>query len=359
MAAFREHVTFSGLLGLGYGCGAVFLGHYTPQQGALAGCLAGVAGMLPDLDSPTGKPGQEIFSLTAAVAPLVLVGRVQSWLQLPHDAETTMVCMVAMYLGIRYGLSALVNRFSVHRGMFHSIPAMLIAAELVYLGYPSGQVTAKLLMAGGIALGFFSHLLLDEIWSVQWQGALPHFKKSAGTAIKMVGNGFMPNVVTFALLATLSFLVLDDAGIIAHEVDSAAPATTDGVQPEAMGTQSELVRQAALPDAPSANLGTPAMSIQTPDASLNIDSSLGIPKSLPNVPGASRSGAPEVSRPVPPPSSPSAGLESLFSKPPARSESTVPEGAFRFGEPTPELFPERSPTAPVSPQAGVDDLKLE
>lgn len=214
MASFQQHVTFSSLLGIGYGAG-VYLGlEFSPVQSALAGCLAAVGGMLPDLDAPNGKPGQEIFALTAAVAPLVLIGRVLQWSGLPSDPETIMLLLVGLYISIRYGLAFLIHKVSVHRGMFHSIPAMLIAGELVYLGYPHQQPLTKLMMAGAVTLGFFSHLLLDEIYSVEWKSALPSLKKSSGTAIKMFGPTFLPNVVTYAALGALSYGVLVDADLI-------------------------------------------------------------------------------------------------------------------------------------------------
>lgn len=129
-----------------------------------------------------------------------------------NDTETVMILLVVMYLGIRYGLAWLVSTFSVHRGMFHSIPAMLIAAEITYLGYPSELTTVKLLMAGGVAVGFFSHLLLDEMYSVQLNGVRVRFKKSWGTAIKLVGERMAPNVITYAILLTLTYAMLSDAG---------------------------------------------------------------------------------------------------------------------------------------------------
>ncbi|QDU35939.1 hypothetical protein Mal4_02210 [Maioricimonas rarisocia] len=214
MAAFREHVSVSGLLGLSYGLGTSLLLGFTPVQGALAGWLTAVAGMLPDLDSDRGRPVRELFGILAAVAPLLLVGRVLAWTGMRNDTETVMILLVVMYLAIRYGLAWLVNTFSVHRGMFHSLPAMIIAAEVTYLGYPSELTTVKLLMGGGVAVGFFSHLLLDEMYSVQLNGIRVRFKKSWGTAIKLVGERMMPNVITYALLLTLTYAMLSDAGLI-------------------------------------------------------------------------------------------------------------------------------------------------
>jgi hypothetical protein len=58
MAGYRTHVSVSGLLGIAYGAAAAyFFGTmFTPVQGALAGVLTWVAGMLPDVDSDSGKP---------------------------------------------------------------------------------------------------------------------------------------------------------------------------------------------------------------------------------------------------------------------------------------------------------------
>jgi hypothetical protein len=232
MASFQQHITFSSLLGAGYGAAAYLGLEFTPVQAALAGCLTAVGGMLPDLDAPTGRPGREIFGLTAAVAPLVLIGRVLHWTGLPNDPETIMLLLVGMYFAVRYGAALIVHRLSTHRGMFHSIPAMLISGELVYLGYPGDTIPIKLLMAGGVTLGFFSHLFLDEVYSVDFKQGLPSLKKSSGTAIKMYGPAFAPNVVTYALFGALSYAVLVDADLI-KEPDAPHTQTADARPVEA------------------------------------------------------------------------------------------------------------------------------
>lgn len=215
MAAYREHLTVSALLGVGYGVGASAAFGYSPAEGILAGWLTAMGGIAPDLDSETGRPVREMFGLTAAVIPLLVVSHVQKWTGLAGDIETTMVIVLGMYLTIKYGLAALIAAVSVHRGMFHSIPAMAIAAEIIYLAYPKHDPRAKLLMAGGVAIGFFSHLLLDEIYSVQWSGVRIRLKKSAGSALKFLGDAPIPNMLTYTLLVALSYLMLTDAGVIA------------------------------------------------------------------------------------------------------------------------------------------------
>jgi len=66
MAGFKTHIGFSGLLGVGYG-GAAFAFYDVPLPTALlAGGLCTVSGMLPDVDSGSGRPLRE--SMTAARA---------------------------------------------------------------------------------------------------------------------------------------------------------------------------------------------------------------------------------------------------------------------------------------------------
>ncbi|SFJ32244.1 metal-dependent hydrolase [Planctomicrobium piriforme] len=247
MAAFREHITVSGMLGVGYGVAAMTLLGYSPAEAAVGGVLAGIGGMLPDLDIPTGRPGQEIFALTGSVAPLVLVGHILKWSKLPANTEVMILLMLGMYVTIRYGAAWLIDKISVHRGMFHSIPAMLIAAEAIYLIYPNPNVTVKLLMACGVALGFFSHLLLDEVYSVGWSGPLPSLKKSFGTAIKLAGPTLGPTVVTYGLLAALTFVIGEQTGIIGPPIEpGSTPVAGQQALPQRETAAPPIVQEAAV-----------------------------------------------------------------------------------------------------------------
>lgn len=211
MAAYREHVTVSGLIGVIFGLTAMLALDFTPVQAALAGFLTWAAGMLPDLDSGSGKPVREIFGLFSAIIPMALIGRFIRW---GGNAETTILLAIMLWAMIRYGGAAVLSRISVHRGMFHSIPAMLIAAELTFLCWKSDTNSGKLLMAGGVALGFLSHLILDEAYSVQWSGVRLKLNKAAGSAFKLFGKRLMPNLVTWSLVVVLSYATLAELGWI-------------------------------------------------------------------------------------------------------------------------------------------------
>ena len=218
MAGYKTHITVSGTLGIGYGTASVLLAGFTPVEGALAGVLTWFSGMLPDLDSASGRPVREVFSLLAAFAPFAMMGHLMEWCHQSYEATTLL--SVILYVAIRYGGASVLNRTAVHRGMFHSIPAMLIAAEIAFLAFRSSFLQVKLLMAGGAAIGFFSHLVLDEIYAVEWSGVHVRLNKFAGDAVKLAGQPVSANVLTYSLLMVLTYAAL----VQAHMVD--VPAST-------------------------------------------------------------------------------------------------------------------------------------
>ncbi len=211
MAGYREHVTVSGLLGVAYGCAAVFLMGFSLVQAAIAAVLTGISGMLPDLDSDSGRPIKELFGVTAALAPLLLLQHIHA---LGVEGDRAMFFAITSYGVVRYGGAFLLAKLTVHRGMFHSIPALLIASELTFLTYHSDELRVRILVSVGVGIGFLSHLILDEVYSVQWDGARVRLAKSAGSALKFFGPAALPNGVAMGLLIFLTYATLVSLGIV-------------------------------------------------------------------------------------------------------------------------------------------------
>ena len=211
MAAFREHITFSGLCGLGYGAGMYSLTPVSPVQAAVAGTLTCVAGMLPDLDSDHGRPIRELTALCAAALPALLARRFAQW---TGEVDGVVFLSILTYVLVRYVGANLLRRVTIHRGMFHSLPAAIIAAEITYLSYVSPHVGVKMLMGTGVLLGFCSHLVLDELYSVTWRGLRPRLKSSAGTAVKWFGEYFFANAACYGLLIFLTYCTLVQGGLV-------------------------------------------------------------------------------------------------------------------------------------------------
>jgi membrane-bound metal-dependent hydrolase YbcI (DUF457 family) len=210
MAAFAQHIQFSSLLGAGYAA-ALWWSGVEPTHAILSGALCGISGMLPDLDSDSGKPTKEIFGVTAAIVPLLLVHRLRTSGMTP---EGVILTAGAVYLAIRFGVSWVFKCLTVHRGMFHSLPAALIAAEIVFLAHLGPETKGRLMLAGGVLIGFLSHLVLDEIYSINASGLRIRLNKSAGSALKLFSGSMPATLLAYLILGGLTYLVGVDQGYL-------------------------------------------------------------------------------------------------------------------------------------------------
>ena len=204
MASFRGHIAFASALGGVYGgVGSVVFGlDWGPVF--LGAGLTALGGLMPDLDSDSGVPVRELFSLAAVMTPLLLVRRLHHAGLTP---EQILALMAGVYVLVRYGGAALFKRITVHRGMFHSLPAMAIAGLLIYLGDHRADARIRLFLAGGVMLGYFSHLLLDEIYSVDLLGRkMIRLNRYAGTAVKFYSPSWIATLTCYSLLATLTYV---------------------------------------------------------------------------------------------------------------------------------------------------------
>lgn len=210
MPGFRVHITGSTIVGAGYGTAAWALGDMPPMTCLLAGGLCSVAGMLPDLDSGPGIPLKESVAFAAAVVPMMMIHRFHQ-MQLPLEAM--ILAGAAIYLAIRFGLTWLLKSYAHHRGMFHSLPAAAIAGQTTFLAFAAEEPLRRYFVSSAVVLGFLTHLILDEIWSVKLGMFGPKFKKSFGTALKFYGPVVWPNLVAYVLAIILGALAAGDAAL--------------------------------------------------------------------------------------------------------------------------------------------------
>jgi hypothetical protein len=218
MAGFKTHITTSTVLGAAYGTGAFLLGDAPWPTCMLGAGLCSVSGMLPDLDSGPGRPLREGVSFAAAVVPLLLIHR---WQRFNLNPETMVLAGGLVYVLIRFGLGRLLSSLTVHRGMFHSVPALFIVGQLTYLICDHENAWHRVFFASCVMLGFASHLVLDEIWSIDFRRV--RLKKSFGTAIKFWGDCWWSNVTAYANVIVLALLITADPSPL-PSVDPLTPA---------------------------------------------------------------------------------------------------------------------------------------
>lgn len=269
MAGFKTHIATSTLVGLGYGAGAYTLYGVPAPSCILAGGLCAVAGMLPDLDSGEARPLRESLSFAAAVIATMLVDRFQ---RLGLAMETIVLAAAGVYGLVRFGLAELLKRYTVHRGMFHSLPAAVIFAEIAFL-LSSGDVPLRSYKAGAVGLGYLTHLVLDEIFSLHYVRGRMAAKRSFGTALKLfTTRRWWPNVSTYAKLAVLTFLVLKEPGWMARaypeRLQAQAQRLVDGWQQMVTSMDAGRKGQSLAPEQPPAPGVMPALQRAEPQAQM-------------------------------------------------------------------------------------------
>jgi hypothetical protein len=199
MANFSAHL-YGGAAVSSAGALAVYgLGWTDPAQTQML-FFVGIAGsLLPDIDADHSVPVRGFFNLLGVVlaflASFALIGRL--WFL---DLATV---WVGVFVVVRYGLFEVFARFTVHRGVWHSWLAVgftgLAAANGAFhlLGYAAWE---SWLVGLFVAMGYLTHLCLDEIASVDLLGN--RVKRSFGTALKPFSVA-SPTASVFMLLGAV------------------------------------------------------------------------------------------------------------------------------------------------------------
>jgi membrane-bound metal-dependent hydrolase YbcI (DUF457 family) len=210
MAGFKTHVTTSTVLGVGYAGVGYWMG--VPLDSALiAGGMCGISGMLPDIDSGSGRPVREIMGFAAAVTPMLLIDRFR---QFDLSNESIILAGGLVYLIIRFGVAEWLRSYTVHRGMFHSVPAALIFSGLAFLIVGGDDLNLRYFKAGAVFLGVMSHLLLDELYSIEWYRGRLRLKSSFGTAVKFWGKSLWANISTYAKLIVVVAMIFGEPIVV-------------------------------------------------------------------------------------------------------------------------------------------------
>jgi membrane-bound metal-dependent hydrolase YbcI (DUF457 family) len=218
MADFKTHITTSTAIGIMYGAAGYTQWQLPASTCVISGALCGLAGMLPDMDSDSGHAQREVMTFTAALMPMLMLHRFAEF-DLTH--EQMALSAGCVYIIVRFGFGEILRRYTVHRGMFHSIPAAVIAGLVTSLVCSCPEVAPRAFKVGAVVLGYLVHLLLDELWAIEWYGRI-RLKNSFGTAFKMFSKRWFPNVFTYGVLLAVGVLayheptIMQQLGVPAH-----------------------------------------------------------------------------------------------------------------------------------------------
>ncbi len=201
MANFNTHLFIASAAGMGAALVAVNVHLIAKADMPWLIFLGTLGGLLPDIDASNSRPVKLLFAVLALMGVAAALHAFKDRYQ-PYPL---LAILAGTYLLIRYGVFALFNALTIHRGVFHSVLAALFFALLMTcISYHFLHRDALHAWLNGffIALGFIVHLLLDELYSVDLSNA--RMKSSFGTAFKL----FSYNNLTASALMTLCTMTL-------------------------------------------------------------------------------------------------------------------------------------------------------
>ena len=182
MANFKTHFSIAAYIS-GFLAGLLLVsGKGAPQQVVLFFIMGIIGGFLPDIDSDDSKSFRLSFSMTGITISFLTV----FYFGLKYSLIEIIIIWVAVYLIIKFIFYQILSKFTVHRGIIHSIPAgVCISLIFTNVSYYILKLGNTVSWCAGVFLliGFIIHLSLDELYSFNIF-SIP-IKKSFGSALKL------------------------------------------------------------------------------------------------------------------------------------------------------------------------------
>lgn len=217
MANFPTHIAVGTIVSGALATVTVAAEMVAPEN-IVAVTLAGVLGsVLPDIDLEDSRPARAMFSgLAIFFSFAVLFG-----LDRKYSIAEMLILWLGTLLFVRFAAKEVFFRFSYHRGVWHSLLAMLFCAFVTafifsrLLGRHDGVAW---LAATFMGVGYLTHLILDEVYSVDVMDT--RIKASFGTALKLFDYRRLGHSAAMAVATALVFMVTPPTGAFVESITS-------------------------------------------------------------------------------------------------------------------------------------------
>lgn len=204
MANFPTHIAI-GTIVSGALATVTLAADVVAPENLVAVTLAGVLGsVLPDIDLKDSRPSQALFAGLGVFFGFAVLFSLEN--------KYSVAEMLAMWLGtllaVRYLARPFFHHMSYHRGIWHSLAAAVFcscATAVVYYYLLGRHEGVCWLAAGFMMVGFLTHLVLDEIYSVDVMDT--RIKASFGTAMKLADFKHPFHSIAMVAAAMAAFLL--------------------------------------------------------------------------------------------------------------------------------------------------------
>ncbi len=217
MANFNTHISVAAVASGLMATVTLKLGHIIDSEAVLLTALGTLGGILPDIDLKYSYPSRIIFSFLGIIASFIAVFSLQQQFSIMELWMTA----TAVFLVVRFPVWMVFHKFTTHRGAIHSLAtALLFLFMVTTLGFHAFRQTELLAWLSGFAIffGFIIHLLLDELYSVDFVGN--KLKRSFGSAMKLIDFGqwiSSSNICSLGLFFWLTTPAADELKVFAEQ----------------------------------------------------------------------------------------------------------------------------------------------
>ena len=206
MAGYKAHMAFGMVTATGWTFIVIMLSLVSVWFLPIIFIATVVGAFLPDLDSDTSAPLKILLVIFS-----VLGSAVAGWIVFnQEDSSWLRLCGISAFSGlfIYYGIGGIFKKLTHHRGIFHSIPAVLLSAllTLTLLNQIDLDVNIKIIISLSVGFGYLCHLILDELNSAVNLGGIPFIpNKSIGTAVKIYSKNWKISLGVYGITGWLIF----------------------------------------------------------------------------------------------------------------------------------------------------------
>lgn len=217
MANFTTHIAV-GTLVSGALATVTLAADVVAPENLIAVTMAGMLGsVLPDIDLKDSRPSKAMFSGLAIFFSFVVLFSAADKLSIAE----MFIAWLGTLVFVRYGAKAFFHSLSYHRGIWHSILAAVfcsVVTAIVYFWILRRHDGVAWLAAGFMFAGFLTHLILDEIYSVDVMDV--RIKSSFGTAVKLVDTSRWGHTAGMAAALALALTVMPPTKTFTEGVSS-------------------------------------------------------------------------------------------------------------------------------------------
>jgi len=203
LANFQTHFNVASFVSA-VGAGTIYYSGLVDKSDATLLFTGGIiGGILPDIDSDNSTPTKIMQYIFANLISFFILFKYIGH----YPIGNLILIWLLSFIGSLF-LFHLFNKFTSHRGMFHSIPAGLIfwfSFSLLFYYVFKFNYLISWYFGMFIFLGYITHLVLDEIYSVDLSGG--KIKKSFGTAFKLWSKDKTSTLIFYIVMLVLFFMM--------------------------------------------------------------------------------------------------------------------------------------------------------